>query len=139
VGLFSLPLAEGFERVLAVEGNPAATRDLEENIRKAADGGARIEARTEDAEEFLPRWKERPDLILLDPPRSGMSDAVREGVAALGAREIRYVSCDPATLARDLKELSAVYEVAEIDLFDLFPQSFHLETLVRLRHRERAV
>jgi 23S rRNA (uracil1939-C5)-methyltransferase len=138
VGLFSLPLAEGFERVFAVEGNPAATRDLEENIRAAVGGGARIEARTQDAEEFLPRWKERPDLILLDPPRSGMSDAARERVLALGAQEIRYVSCDPATLARDLKELSKIYEVAEIELFDMFPQSFHLETLVRLRHRERA-
>ena len=138
VGLFSLPLAESFERVLAVEGNPAATRDLEENIRAASGGGVRIEARTQDAEEFLPRWNERPDVILLDPPRSGMSDAARERVAALGADEIRYVSCDPATLARDLKGLSESYEVAEIELFDLFPQSFHLETLVRLRRRERA-
>jgi len=146
VGLFSLPLAEGFERVLAVEGNPAATRDLEENIRATAGGAAaggtkasgRIEARTQDAEEFLPRFHEQPDLILLDPPRSGMSDAARESVAALGAREIRYVSCDPATLARDLKGLSAEYEVAGIELFDMFPQSFHIETLVRLTRRERA-
>lgn len=138
VGLFSLPLAEGFERVLAVEGNPAATRDLEENIRAAPGGSARIEARTQDAEEFLPRWNEQPDLIVLDPPRSGLSDVARERVAALGAQEIRYVSCDPATLARDMKGLSEAYEVAEIELFDMFPHSFHLETLVRLRRRERA-
>ena len=137
VGLFSLPLAQGFERVLAVEGNPAATRDLEENIRTAKAGGGQIEARTMDAEEFLPRWREHPDLILLDPPRAGLADAVRERLAASGAEEIRYVSCDPATLARDLKELNVTYEVAEMDLFDLFPQSFHLETLVRLRRRER--
>ncbi len=138
VGLFSLPLAEGFERVVAVEGNPAATRDLEENIRAAPGGSARIEARTQDAEEFLPRFHEQPDLVVVDPPRSGLSDVVREHLAALGAQEIRYVSCDPATLARDLKGLSETYEIAEIELFDMFPQSFHLETLVRLRRRERA-
>jgi len=137
VGLFSLPLAEGFERVVAVEGNPAATRDLEDNIRAAPGGSARIEARTQDAEEFLPCWNEQPELVLLDPPRSGLSDVVRERLAALAAQEIRYVSCDPATLARDLKGLSEVYEIAEIALFDMFPQSFHLETLVRLRRRER--
>jgi 23S rRNA (uracil1939-C5)-methyltransferase len=138
VGLFSLPLAGGFDRVVAVEGNPAATRDLEENVRAAASGRGEIEVRTQDAEEFLPRWNARPDLILLDPPRAGLSDAVRMRLAAIGAPEIRYVSCDPATLARDLKGLSAAYEVAQVELFDLFPQSFHLETLVRLRRRETA-
>jgi len=138
VGLFSLPLAEGFERVVAVEGNPAATRDLEDNIRAAPGGSARIEARTQDAEEFLPSWNEPPDLIVLDPPRSGLSDIARERVVELGTRAIRYVSCDPATLARDLKEISGVYEVEAIELFDMFPQSFHLESLVRLRRKERA-
>ena len=137
VGLFSLPLAEGFERVVAVEGNPAATRDLEDNARAAASSGA-IEVHTADAEDFLPRWSERPDLILLDPPRAGLPDAVRDGVAALNAAEIRYVSCDPATLARDLKGLCGSYEIAGVELFDLFPQSFHLETLVRLRRQEPA-
>jgi 23S rRNA (uracil1939-C5)-methyltransferase len=137
VGLFSLLLAEGFERVLAVEGNPAATRDLEDNARGAMAGSGAIEVRTADAEDFLPRWSERPDLILLDPPRAGLPDAVREGVVALGAAEIRYVSCDPATLARDLRGLCESYELMAVELFDLFPQSFHLETLVRLRRREQ--
>jgi 23S rRNA (uracil1939-C5)-methyltransferase len=138
VGLFSLPLAEQFERVVAVEGNPAATRDLEENVRAAASGTGEIEVRTQNAEDFLARWNARPDLILLDPPRAGLSDAVRARLAAIGAPEIRYVSCDPATLARDLKGLCEAYEVAGVELFDLFPQSFHLETLVRLRRREPA-
>jgi 23S rRNA (uracil1939-C5)-methyltransferase len=138
VGFFSFPLAGSFERVLAVEGNPAATRDLEENIRAAAPGRGHVEARTHDAEDFLPRFRERADLILLDPPRAGLSDAVRARLVASGAPEIRYVSCDPATLARDLKELCTMYEVTAIDLFDLFPQSFHMETLVRLRRREPA-
>jgi len=138
VGLFSLPLAQGFERVLAVEGNPAATRDLEENIQGAPPGGGRVDARTQDAEHFLPRFRERPDLVLLDPPRAGLDQAVRDWLVASRAPEIRYVSCDPATLARDLKGLSEAYDVAGIEMFDLFPQSFHLETLVRLRRREPA-
>jgi len=138
VGLFSLALGAGFERVVAVEGNPAATRDLEDNARAATGQGGAIEVRTQDAEEFLPRSHERPDLVLLDPPRAGLADAVRARLAAMGAAEIRYVSCDPATLARDLKGLSETYEVAGVELFDLFPQSFHLETLVRLRRRERS-
>ena len=136
VGLFSLPLAAGFERVVAVEGNPAATRDLEDNARAAATGAGRIEVQTKDAEEFLPRWNERPELVLLDPPRAGLSDAVRDHLTALAAPEIRYVSCDPATLARDLKVLCGSYEIAALELFDLFPQSFHMETLVCLRRRE---
>jgi len=138
VGFFSLPLARGFERVLAIEGNPAATRDLEENIQAAAPGEGRVQARTHDAEDFLPRFHERADFILLDPPRAGLSDTVRARLIASGAPEIRYVSCDPATLARDLKELCGAYELAAIELFDLFPQSFHMETLVRLRRREAA-
>ena len=85
-----------------------------------------------------PRWNERPDLILLDPPRAGLPDAVRARLGAVGPPEIRYVSCDPATLARDLKGLSETYELAGVELFDMFPQSFHLETLVRLRRREQS-
>jgi len=135
VGLFSLPLAAGFERVVAVEGNPAATRDLEENVRESR--GAVIEVRTQDAEEFLHRMQDRPDLVILDPPRAGLSDGVRSRLVAIGPAEIRYISCDPATLARDLKELCASYDLAAVEMFDLFPQSFHLETLVFLRRRER--
>jgi 23S rRNA (uracil1939-C5)-methyltransferase len=134
VGLFSLQLAGSFERVIAAEANPAATRDLEDNIR-AAPAGCRIEARTQEAEDFLARYRGRANLVVLDPPRAGLSEAVRGPLASLAPDEIRYVSCDPATLARDLAGLSAAYEVAEIELFDLFPQSFHLETLVRLRRK----
>ena len=132
VGLFSLLLAENFERVVAAEANPAATRDLEENIHTAGLGG-RIEPRTEEAEDFLARWSGQPELVILDPPRAGLTEAVRARLVALGAAEIRYVSCDPATLARDLQGFSSAYELAEIEFFDLFPQSFHLETFVRLR------
>lgn len=137
VGLFSILLAENFERVIAAEANPAATRDLEENIR-AIPAPGRVEAHTQEAEEYLARFRGRPDLIILDPPRAGLSEPVRARLAALSAAEIRYVSCDPSTLARDLAGLAGAYEIAEIALFDLFPQSFHLETLVRLRRKAAA-
>jgi 23S rRNA (uracil1939-C5)-methyltransferase len=134
VGLFSLPLARGFRRVIAVEANPAATRDLEENVRASAHAASgSIETHTAEAENFLARFQERCDLVLVDPPRAGLSEALRARLLELRPEEIRYVSCDPATLARDLGSLSARYEIAGIELFDLFPQTFHLETLVRLR------
>jgi 23S rRNA (uracil1939-C5)-methyltransferase len=136
VGLFSLPLAEGFARVIAVEGNPAATRDLDENAAVArANSAGRIETHTADAEEFLAHVRVAPDLVVLDPPRAGLSENVRARLLALRAPEIRYVSCDPATLARDLAALAVSYDVTGMEMFDLFPQTFHLETLVRLRRR----
>jgi len=133
VGLFSVPLARRFERVVAVESNPAATRDLENNVR----GRRTIEVRTADVEGFLERFREPPDLVVLDPPRAGMESGAAERLAGLGSARITYVSCEPPTLARDLKALcQARYEISDIQIFDLFPQTFHMETLVRLHRRE---
>jgi 23S rRNA (uracil1939-C5)-methyltransferase len=133
VGLFSLPLAGRFERVVAVEANPAAARDLENNVR----GKGAIEVRNSDVDRFLERCKEKPDLVVLDPPRAGMTpDGIRR-LARIAPARITYVSCDPSTLARDLAALIAGgYELAEMQLFDLFPQTFHMETIARLRRRE---
>jgi 23S rRNA (uracil1939-C5)-methyltransferase len=133
VGLFSVPLAKRFERVIAVESNPAATRDLESNVR----GHGTIEVRTADVEKFLERFKECPELVVLDPPRAGMEPGAAQRLARLAPGRITYVSCEPPTLARDLKLLcEAGYELSEVHLFDLFPQTFHMETVVRLRRRE---
>ncbi len=133
VGLFSIPLAKRFERVISVESNPAASRDLEVNMR----GQGTIEARTADVERFLERNKERPELVVLDPPRDGLTpDAVRR-LGRLQPARITYVSCEPPTLARDLAVLKeAGYDCSEIHMFDLFPQTFHMEAVVRLRRRE---
>jgi 23S rRNA (uracil1939-C5)-methyltransferase len=137
VGLFSLLLAQKFERVTAVEGNPAAVRDLTENLRVVTREGARAEAVNQEADTFLARCRESPDLIVLDPPRAGLTaDVVRHLLLSVHAPEIRYLSCSPATLARDLAALTAGYEIAEVSLFDLFPQTYHLETLVRLKRRK---
>lgn len=133
VGLFSVPLAKKFERVVSVESNPASTRDLEANLR----GGGAIEVRTADVARFLDRYKERPQLVVLDPPRSGMEPGSVERLARLVPDRVTYVSCDPPTLARDLSVFQqSGYEIQDVHLFDLFPQTFHIETVVRLRRRK---
>ena len=130
VGLFSIPLAEKFEKVLSIESNPAATRDLESNVR----GKGVVEVRTADVERFLARNKERPDLVVLDPPRAGMAPEAMQRLARMAPARITYVSCEPPTLARDLAILIAAgYSCTEVHLIDLFPQTLHMETVIRLR------
>jgi 23S rRNA (uracil1939-C5)-methyltransferase len=130
VGLFTVPLAKRFEHVVAVESNPAAARDLEANTH----GNGPIEVRPDDVEQFLEKHNETPDLVVLDPPRSGLTPASVTRLTTLAPARVTYVSCEPPTLARDLKTfLDAGYEVSEVHLFDLFPQTFHMEAVVRLR------
>jgi 23S rRNA (uracil1939-C5)-methyltransferase len=143
VGFFALPLARTFKNVVSVDANLAATRDLHANAEAA---GVVIASHNEHVEEFLKKTKDKPEFVVLDPPRAGLGARAAKNLAELGASEIVYVSCDPSTLARDLavltnsarkpKEISAPtnrYEITEMHLFDLFPQTFHIETLVRLR------
>src|ERR1700737_1271760 len=143
VGFFTLPLAKAFNRVIAVDANLAATRDLYANAESA---GVTITSHNEHAEEFLSNTTEKPEFVSLDPPRSGLGAEAAAKLAALGAAEIVYLSCDPSTLARDLAVFTgtsksaadkgaggAPYHITEVHLFDLFPQTYHIETLVRLR------
>jgi 23S rRNA (uracil1939-C5)-methyltransferase len=133
VGLFAIPLAARFARVVAVESNPAATRDLQAILRS----GGSIEVRTSDVERFLERYKEKPDLITLDPPRAGLEPGIIKRIARIAPNRITYVSCEPPTLARDLAGLrEGGYDISEVHLFDLFPQTFHMEAVVRLKRRE---
>jgi 23S rRNA (uracil1939-C5)-methyltransferase len=139
VGLFTVPLARRFERVIGVESNLAAAKDLETNLR--ASGGASPTSRHATAESFLSRWHDTPDLVVLDPPRAGVEPSALARLKQLAPRQITYLSCDPATLARDLstlvdgREKAGPYEITAIYLFDIFPQSYHMEALVRLRRR----
>ncbi len=138
VGLFSVPLAKSFGRVVAVESNPAAARDLEFNISSRAEihRGA-IEARAMDVEDFLEKCKDKLDLVVADPPRAGLSPGVVKQLARIKPARITYISCEPPTLARDLAELlKAGYEISAIHLFDLFPQTFHMEAVVLLRRMQ---
>ncbi len=131
VGLFARKLAQSFERVIAVESAPAAIPGLEANLRGTS--GQALLAWTLD---FL-RGKAssgRPDLIVVDPPRGGLGAEITTALADIAAPRMTYVSCDPATLARDLRALlERGYAIDRLTLADLFPQTFHLETVVHLR------
>lgn len=129
VGLFSLPLSQRFRDVDAVERGSSGFRDLEVNI---ANHNAAITAHKMPAEEFLRSLEDAPDLIVADPPRSGLGrDATAELLRVKPAR-ITLVSCDPATLARDVKKLLAEYRIQRLTLVDLFPQTYHFEVVIHL-------
>ena len=131
VGLFAIPLARRFEQVTSVESGSTATRDLEFNAKRAGVALEGVNARVED---FLMNHKSRPDFVLADPPRAGLGKTVTTHLNRLAPARITIVSCDPATLARDLAALSG-YEIAGITMVDLFPRTYHLETVVELRRR----
>lgn len=128
VGLFTLPLAKKFEKVTAVECGSAAVRDLEFNSGRA---GLRVGAHVSNVDEFLMKLETTPDFVLADPPRTGLGKVVTQRLNELKPGKIAIVSCDPATLARDLSALEG-YRIASITLMDLFPQTFHIETVVQL-------
>ncbi len=135
VGLCSRALVERFDRVIAVEGGEAAAADLT-SAGRGGKGQPRFEAVRSSALEFLRArelQRERPDLIVLDPPRAGLGGEVSAILAQLAVPRMVYVSCDPVTLARDLAVLTrGAYRIDSVDLIDLFPQTYHMETIVHL-------
>ncbi len=133
VGLFTLPLARKFQKVIGVESNSTATRFARRNLQHAGLTNARVISATV-TDWFRNAATVGPiDFVLLDPPRAGAESAVIEGILNLHPAQISYVSCDPATLARDLKKLLAAgYTIDSLAAFDLFPQTHHVETVVRL-------
>ena len=132
VGLFTLPLARRFKDVVGVEANPAASRFARRNLQNAALANARVITST--VTDWFRNARVRPvDFVLLDPPRAGAESAVIKGILDLRPAAISYVSCDPATLARDLNKLiGGGYAIDSIAAFDLFPQTHHVETVVHL-------
>ncbi len=132
VGLFAGALcATGRDRVTAVEGDPGSAADLEAN---AAPFGGRLAVDRRAVEDALTTARlTRETTVIVDPPRTGLSKAVGAALAASPLRRVVYVSCDIATLARDIKVLTtAGFEVLELDGFDLFPNTGHVETLALL-------
>ena len=103
-GLFTLQLARSFDRVIGVESDPRAARFARQNI--SANNVTNVEFHNTRVESWLKGLNSTaaPDLILLDPPRTGAAEAIEE-IASLKPSRIAYVSCDPATLARDLRKL----------------------------------
>jgi len=142
VGLFSTALAGSFRHTVSVEMSQTAFADLQYNLPL---NGNAVHAATEryliglgqqgraGNGAVLPQLFHQPDLLVADPPRGGLGDRVARLLAKVHAPRITYVSCDPATLARDLVPLTAAgYRVEQVHLVDLFPQTYHLETVVQL-------
>jgi 23S rRNA (uracil1939-C5)-methyltransferase len=130
-GTLTLALAARFRAVTAVEAHAAAARDLVANLRAAGVSHVRVlRARAQDALRDLAAAGPGPDVVVLDPPRAGLAAGGAELLAELGAARIAYLSCDPATLARDLSQLARRgYRLRRVRAFDLFPQTAHVEAL----------
>jgi 23S rRNA (uracil1939-C5)-methyltransferase len=131
VGLFALPMARRFSLVTAVETGSSAAHDLEFNASRAELAVKVEQARVED---YLERLQIAPEFVLADPPRAGLGKDVVGHLQRLAPPRVTIVSCDPATLARDLAGLSS-YQIESLTMVDLFPQTYHLETIARLRRR----
>ena len=154
-GLFTLPLARKFQNVVGVEGNEKAVEFAKKNLENA--GIANAEIYTENVDEWLSAnssefhlqmaetskdgtqnagTRNRVDFVLLDPPRAGTQKSTIENLLKIKPREISYVSCEPSLLSRDLRVLcESEYRIESITALDLFPQTHHVETVVRLKLR----
>jgi len=131
VGLFTLPLSRRFKQVVGVESNPVAAQFARRNLARARLENARVV--NSGVAEWIGAKPLRSDFVLLDPPRAGAESVVIKGIVDSRAARVSYVSCDPATLARDLKKLIAGgYAIESLAAYDLFPQTHHVETVVRL-------
>jgi 23S rRNA (uracil1939-C5)-methyltransferase len=131
VGLFARALATSFDKVVAVEGAANSVADLRHNL------GAPHRVVAAGTLEFLRRARAerqpRPDFVVVDPPRAGLGKEISGLLSQIGPRHITYVSCDPATLSRDLKSLlESGYHLTDLTMVDLFPQTFHLESVAML-------
>lgn len=126
VGLFSRGLVEQFQKVTAVESSASAVADLRVNVPE-------VRAVRSNTEDYLSGLEEIPDFVLADPPREGLGKSVVRELIRLKPPRLHVVACDPATLARDLRTLlDSGYRVDSLAMADLFPQTYHLETIARL-------
>ena len=126
VGLFSVFLAPLVKKLVAIESHQAAGEDFLYNLS----GLDNVELYDAPAEDVISKLDLEPDIILLDPPRAGISGTVLDGVVALGPEMIVYISCDPATLARDAARFfKQGYELTDSTPLDMFPQTYHIESL----------
>jgi len=129
VGLFTVPLAGNFREVTAVEASPYAIADLKHNAPE------NVKAVCATTEAFLQQQGAslKPEVVLLDPPRAGLGEKATKALCRTSASHVTYVSCDPATLSRDLRLLlESGFKVEQAHLFDLFPQTAHMETVLHL-------
>lgn len=130
VGLFTLPLARRYREVTAVEGDPIAVRYARNNARANRAGNVELVSRAIDG--WAPGLPKNADRVIVDPPRGGLTLALRGAIMKALPRRLTYVSCHPATLARDLRRLLSAYRLESLTLLDMFPQSGHMEVIAQL-------
>ncbi len=140
VGTFTVPLAGRAAHVVGVEGNPRAARDAQVNVKAVGAGErARVLRMSVSHAVEARALGDRADVVVVDPPRQGLERAILDGIAGLEPRRIVYVSCDPSTLARDLKALGRHgYHIKQVQPLDLFPQTYHIESVTLLERRAAA-
>lgn len=127
-GLFSIPLAKRFRTVTAVEPSPYSAADLRHNAPQ------NVKAVRKSTEDFLKQvGGVQADLVVVDPPRSGLGERTTLALTRMRVPRVTYVSCDPSTLSRDLRLLlQSGFRVEQAHLVDLFPQTFHMESVFHL-------
>ncbi|MDX1645232.1 MAG: methyltransferase, partial [Thermoanaerobaculia bacterium] len=130
VGLFSLPLAQRYERVLAVESDRVAARWARINARR--NGIANLEVVARAVESWVEELASDVDRVVVDPPRAGLARRITAGLLARRPRRLTYVSCHPAAMTRDLQRLVGAYQWESLVLIDLFPQTGHIEAVAQL-------
>ena len=129
-GTISILLSDAASEVIGLEMAPSAVADAENNCRQNQIENCRFIPG--DIRETLPAISRRPQVVIVDPPRAGMHPAVAAQLLALMPERIVYVSCNPATLARDLALLKDAYRLKEVQPVDLFPHTYHIESVARL-------
>ncbi len=139
VGLFTVGLADRYRAVTAVEGDAVAARYARNNLRRNGLRHCRVDRSA--VESWVDRRRGGPglepglDRVLVDPPRGGLSRGIRGALLRAAPRRLTYVSCDPATLARDLGDLTCDFDLESVSFFDVFPQTAHIETVAQLLRR----
>ncbi len=136
IGTFTLPLAKRVGRVLGIEVHPGSVKQATANAR--LNGIENAEFRAGEVEDLLPNLEIQPDVVLLDPPRTGCDRAVLDALTAMQPARIVYISCKPATLARDLQILcnQGNYQLDLVQPADFFPQTSHVECVAFLTRTE---
>jgi 23S rRNA (uracil1939-C5)-methyltransferase len=130
VGLFALPLARRYARVIAVESDRVAARFAARNAR--ANDCGNVEIAPVSAESWVRSMPKSIDRVVVDPPRTGLPRPLRRALSATRVKHLTYASCHPATLARDLRDLASEYSIVRLTLLDMFPQTGHIEMVVDL-------
>ncbi len=134
VGLFSLPLARRFERVIAVEGDRIANRFTKRNAK--LNGIKNLTVERQSVESWIRMLPPKRALVVVDPPRLGLTHQIRRALVEQRPRRLTYVSCHAATLARDLKQMSRGFRIESLAMLDMFPQTGHMELVVQLVDRD---